>query len=119
MKGSYAKHQDLIARFKILSQKEIPNSRTFDRTVGCFMTMRGNRIQINKAGMADCYMLVPTKNGLIHLELEFKTGKAKLSKYQLVWKDFIINNLNGIYILVRNEYAAITEIKKELENLIS
>ncbi len=133
--GSYAEHQDLISRFKVLCQKEIANSRCFDRHVGKFLVVRfikdllsGNckisdhkryYIQINRAGMADLYVLIPTKYGLIHIEVEAKTGKAKLSSHQKIWRDFIVKRMGGIYILMRDEYDAVTEIKKELENLIS
>lgn len=133
--GSYHEHQTLIAKFKVVCQKEIEGSRCFDRHVGKFIvirflkdmiagvcTLRDSKkyyIQINKAGMADLYVLVPTKNGLIHIEVEAKTGKAVLSKYQIIWRKFIVERMGGIYIILRDEYDAVEEIKKELENLIS
>lgn len=129
MTNYYQEHQNLIGRFKILAQEEIKDIRIFDRHVGKFVLMRFIQdmikgrcqfsdwrryiIAINKVGMADCYALVPTKVGLIHVELEFKTGKAVLSKAQKNWRRFILS-MNGIHVTVRNENEAVSELKGKL-----
>jgi hypothetical protein len=115
--NNYHEHQQLIKRFKILAQKEIPRIRIFDRTVGMFYTKNGNPIQIAMKGMADCYALLPTKICLIHIEIEFKTGKAVQTKEQKTWETFIVS-MNGIYLLVRDEYDSVTELKKRVANFL-
>lgn len=141
---SYKKHQNLIKRFRIDIQKEIKGSRLFDRHVGKFFNYRlmesvfnwfkagcqgglkelkkiffSHLTAINDSGMADCYLLIPTKYGLIHVELEFKTGNAKQTKEQKTWEAFIKRN-NGIYMIIREDYhTSITDLKNMVECLIN
>jgi hypothetical protein len=100
--GSYKAHQELIQRFKRVSIKEIPNLHLFDRHVGLFFTQRLSKVQIGMRGQADVYGLLNSKLGLIHIEIEFKSGQAKQSKDQKNWQTFIEKN-NGFYFLVRDE----------------
>lgn len=100
--GSYKEHQAIIQRFKLACTKEIPNLHLFDRTVGLFLTQRGNKVQIGMAGQADVWGVYNNGKTLIHLELEFKSGNAKQSKDQKNWENFIKKN-NGLYFLVRSE----------------
>lgn len=128
--SSYKEHQNLIKKFKLLLPQEIPEARFFDRSVGKFLSMRyyqdlvkmvtsiGNFgkyiVHVNKKGMADGYLMIRTKYGVILIETEFKTGKARMSKEQIVWKTFIESNMGGKFILVRCEVEAIKEIKRYL-----
>ena len=128
---SYRKHQNLIKIFKLKIQKEFPGIRLFDRHVGQFLSTRFANdlikgdctkydfknyiISINKPGMADCYALLPSESGLIHLEFEFKTGNAVQSNNQKVWQKFI-EDQNGIYIIVRDEYhKAVKELQDKIK----
>jgi hypothetical protein len=117
MANQYFNHQQLIKRFKLLAMKEIPNLRVFDRTVGLFYAKRINNgiinyvpVKINSNGMADAYGLLKTNSGIIHLEFEFKTGKAVQTEDQKNWEKFIIN-MNGYFLVVRDEKQAVNQIK--------
>lgn len=132
--GSYKEHQNIIKKFKILAQKEFQGIRVFDRHVGKFVLVRfftdlllnkckfqdwkNYLVSINQVGMADCYALLPTKHGLIHIEIECKSGEAKQTKEQKHWQKYIESN-NGIYILLRNEYDSVSELKLKLGSLIN
>ena len=79
----------------------------FDRHVGLFYIKRIVKgigkllpIKINKKGMADCYGLITTKYGLIHIEIEFKSGAAIQTKEQKEWEKFT-RCKKGSYFLVR------------------
>jgi len=76
--------------------------------------MHGNPIAINKPGMADLWGLVPTHNGLIHIEIEVKTGSSRQSKVQKTWQKFI-ESMGGHYFVVRDD---LTEIEEILASLI-
>lgn len=124
--GSYQEHQNLLKKFMLLATKELPNMRIFPRHVGKFLIIRfisdvATRkckmsdwkrylISINKKGMADCYGLIKTKYGIIHIEMEVKTGKSVQSKFQKTWEKFIIS-MNGAYFIIRCEHQAVKEIK--------
>jgi hypothetical protein len=117
MTNQYFNHQELIKRFKLLAMKEIPNLRIFDRTVGLFYAKRINGgiinyvpMKINSNGMADAYGLLKTQSGVIHLEFEFKTGKAVQTKEQKNWENFIVG-MNGFFLVVRDEGQAVKQIK--------
>jgi hypothetical protein len=117
MTNQYFNHQELIKRFKLLAMKQIPGLRIFDRTVGLFYAKRINNgiinyvpIKINSNGMADAYGLLKTQSGIIHLEFEFKTGKATQTKEQKNWEAFV-KNMNGFFLVVRDENQAVTQIK--------
>lgn len=133
--GSYIDHQNLIGKFKIDIQKEIKGIRLFDRHVGKFILTRFIKdylsgkckfsdwkrylISINFTGMADCYAMMPTKFGIMHIEFEFKTGSARQSKEQKTWQKYIENN-NGIYMVIREDYDnSIQELKNRVNRLIN
>lgn len=125
----YYEHQQLIKKFKLLAQKEIQGIRIFDRHVGKFVLIRfiilvlkgraklidykKNMIAVNKKGMADCYALVPTKYGLIHIEIEAKSGNAKQTPDQKKWQK-LIENMGGFYLLLKDEKQAVKDIKNYL-----
>jgi len=119
MTDRYFEHQELIKRFKLLCAKQIPNIRIFDRTVGKFYAKRVNDgmvkyipMSINRKGMADCYGLLETDNGLMHLEFEFKSSlKAKQTPAQITWQQFI-ESMGGLYLVVRNENIGIKDIRE-------
>ena len=67
-------------------------------------------MKINNPGMADAYGLLKTNMGLIHLEFEFKTGKAVQTKEQKNWENFIVG-MNGFFLVVRDEGQAVKQIK--------
>lgn len=112
--GSYLEHQNLIKKFKTIIQEEIPGIRVFDRHIGLLYTKRGTPIRINIKGMADCYALLPTDFGLLHLEIEAKTGNARQSKEQKVWQKYIEKS-GGDYFILRDIEETIREIKKRVE----
>lgn len=89
------------------------NVRMFDRHVGLLYTRNGTPMQINKKGMADQWAVVKTEFGLIHLEIETKSGKAVQTKDQKEWQMFI-ESMGGIYILAR----CANDIIKTIEELI-
>jgi len=119
MADRYFAHQELIKRTKLLLTKTYPKRlRIFDRHVGLFYKKRTDNniinyspIKINKKGMCDCWgvMAVPCEfrrgnliNLPIHLEMEFKTGNAKLSEEQKNWRDFC-NSMGWLWFEVRDE----------------
>lgn len=115
--SDYKKHQELIKKFKLDAYDEIPGIRIFDRHVGLFYRKNGTPIRINKPGMADAYAIIPFKFGLLHVEIEFKTGSAKQTKQQITWQKFI-EAKGGIYLLVREDYHnSIQELKNRVESL--
>jgi DnaJ-class molecular chaperone len=117
--NKYHAHQQLLKKFKLECYDQIKGIRIFERHVGTFFTKNGARIKINKKGMADAYAILPTKNGLLHIEIEIKTGKATQTKEQKVWESFI-KNKGGIYLLVRDDYhIQIEELKNRVESLIN
>lgn len=114
--GSYKDHQNLIKKFKVLACKQIPDIRFFDQHVGMFYRKNGAPIRIGTKGMADVFGLLKTESGLMFLSFEFKTGKAVLSKDQVSWWKFI-EDMNGIYMVVRDAEKAVEELKNKLEKL--
>lgn len=114
MANRYKAHQDLIGRFKLLTTKNMPEFRVFDRIVGQFLTLRGTRIIIGNKGACDQYgvyslsvsdLIVP-----IHFELESKSGNAKLEPDQIIWQKFC-KKRSIPHIIMRDEHQAINEIK--------
>lgn len=111
--GKYRQHQNRLTEIKLHLQKRFPHIRIFDRHVGMFQTMGGNPIRINKPGMADLYCLIPSDYGLIHVEIEVKTGSARQSKDQKNWEKFI-NSMGGHYFVARE----LDDIEMKMESLI-
>lgn len=106
------KHEKLLQETFLLIQKNFPNARIFPRHVGLFYRYNGSPIKINFKGMADAYLLLPYKNNLLHVEIEFKKHYDKQSKEQIKWQK-MIESIGGLYILVKEPNNAITEIKKK------
>lgn len=129
--SKYQNHQNLLKRFKLLACKQIPGVVIIERHVGKFILIRfitdvlngkcllndwkRYLIAINKPGMADCYALFPSKYGLIHLELEFKSGKSVKSKDQKAWQK-AIEKMGGFYLVIRNEKDGVNDILNHLKN---
>lgn len=111
--GKYKQHQNQLKKTILHLQKRFPKIRFFERHVGVFLTMNGEPIRINTPGMADLWALYPSELGLIHLEIEIKTGKATQSKAQKVWEKFI-TSMGGFYIVAKDEI----ETERKLESLI-
>jgi len=109
--NKYRAHQNLLNQIKLAVQGEFPNIRMFDRHVGMFYTAHGTPVKINKKGMADLYALVDTVTGLIHVEIEIKSGQARQSKDQKKWQSRI-ELMGGLYILGRSSDQVIDELKK-------
>lgn len=112
--GKYQQHQNKLKQIILHLQKAFPKIRFFERHVGMFKTLHGNPIRINKPGMADLWGLYPTDYGLIHIEIEVKTGNARQNKDQKIWEQFI-TGMGGIYIVAREP----EETKKRLESLLT
>lgn len=110
-----AKHEKLLQQTFLLIQKTFPQSRVFPRHVGTFFKFNGSPIKINHKGMADAYMLIPYNGKLIHIELEFKVGSDKQSKEQKQWQQ-TIENMSGLYLLVRCPYECIQQIQQHLKD---
>ena len=66
--------------------------------------------------MADVWGLIPSQNGLIHIEIEIKTGTGRQSKAQKVWEKFI-QNMGGIYIVAREPDQTINELKSLIQGI--
>lgn len=102
--NNYKKHQDLLNSTLIALQERFPSGRFFTRHVGMFRFLRSNGIvKINKPGMSDVWGLY---NGR-HIEIEIKTGKARLTKDQKRWKELIDDMGCEFY-----EIRSIEDIKK-------
>lgn len=127
---NYFQHNELVKRTKILATKTFPkNLRLFDRHVGLFYKKRVQGgvveylpISINRKGMADVYGAMTLENGYgqkmaLHCELEFKTGKGKLTPEQETWRDFC-KNMGWLWYLIRDENIFIQEIKKDINAII-
>lgn len=129
--NNYFAHQELIKRTKLLVTKNYPMTlRLFDRTVGLFYIKRivqaiidYQQIQINRKGMADNYgvlTLTHHNSGIkfpIHIEIEYKTGKGKLTPEQIVWRDHCIR-MGWWYFLVRDENEFIIEFRDRVNEMI-
>jgi hypothetical protein len=87
--------------------------RLFDRHVGLFFRDNLMPVKINKPGMSDIWGILKTLKGLLHIEIEVKTGNSVLSKDQRVWKEFI-ESMGGIYIEARKSEDVINRLNKEL-----
>ena len=111
--NKYRAHQNLLNLIKLDIQKEFHNARAFDRHVGMFYTAHGMPVKINKKGMADLYLIVESKHGLIHIEIEIKSGKADQSPAQKHWQK-VIESMGGLYILGRTSEQVISELKRAL-----
>ena len=105
----YKEHQNLIKNFKLHAQKCFKSIRFFDQHVGLFYTKQGKPVKIGYKGMPDVFALYPKNGHLIYISLEFKTGKACLSKDQILWKK-MIENMNGFYLVVRDVQESIEEL---------
>ena len=117
MSNYYKIHQNLLKTFKLALQQEIPGVKLFDSINGLFYTKTGTPCKIGTPGQADCYGLYPTKNGLVYLQFEIKSGQARQSNVQKTWQAFIENN-NGFYIVVHDNYSiAVEQIKDYLRSL--
>lgn len=133
-KGSYKEHQNLIERYVQLIQKEFEGARFFPRHVGKFILTRFISdllkkkckledwkryiVAINMVGMADGYILLPLLGTMIHIEVEAKTGQAEQTKDQKRWQNYIESN-NGIYILLRDEYTSLNELREKINKLLT
>lgn len=112
--NKYKSHQNLVKKAKLAAQEHFGKSvRCFDRHVGLFYTQYGAKVQINKKGMADLYILFSCHNILVHIEAEAKTGNAVQSKAQKDWQSFI-ESMGGCYVLFRSEQDLIDGIENYL-----
>lgn len=128
----YKAHQILLKKNTLAVQQAFPSRvRIFDRHVGKFLPLafiknvlagkwRINEwgkfiISINQKGMADQYLLLKTKHGLLHIEIETKSGKAVQNPDQKNWEEFI-NMFGGCYILARCPEDIINIIQRIIEN---
>jgi len=115
--NNYEQHEKTKNYFKKEFQKAYPKARIFDRHVGMFYRKNGSPIKINKKGMADLWAIIPGRLGLIHLEFEIKTGKARLTKEQRDWRDQI-EKMGGIYMVVTSVARAVRTLQAKLEDKI-
>lgn len=124
MSDQYFNHQELVKRFKLLATKEIPQMRVFDRHVGLFYARRVSGgtidytpVKINRPGMADAYGVINFNGFGVHVEIEFKSGKAVQTKDQKNWENITNNFMGAKYFLVRNEHDGIREIKQYINQV--
>ena len=104
-----------MKKYKLRLQKEFPEARIRDNPTGMFYTKNGTPIKVNRPGTPDLELRLPTKNGLIILEYEIKTGESKQSKVQKTWQKNT-ESMNGFYLVVRDDFdSAIAETKKYLK----
>ena len=90
---NYRAHQEKLDSIKIDLGREFPRSlRVYDRHVGLFLTPGGRPVKINKKGMCDLWGVLtcaPLAGGpplAVHLEIETKTGRGRLSADQRKWR---------------------------------
>lgn len=141
--SKYQNHQNQLNKTTLYLQKKFPDFRFFSRHVGKFYSsrvfhaikdihsieglkqwlfaMKGKYlISINKPGMSDQYIIAPIEiNGKIipvHIEVETKTGKARLNPDQVKWKK-ICGLMNVKFIEARNESEAEKEIQEYIDYL--
>jgi len=129
--NNYFEHQELIKRTKLLLTKKFPKAlRAFDRVVGMFYAKRENGGIINYApckigrkgqcdvwGVITCYYSnSPQVKIPIHFEAEFKTGKGKLNKDQIVWRDFCLS-MGWLWFEVRDEHVFINDLTNKLDDM--
>jgi hypothetical protein len=141
--NNYSKHQNRLKEIMLHVQKELPSIRFYPRQVGRFFTYRlfevlsqirslsdiGQAaikikktcsIQISRPGMSDLYFTYPIQvydeTILLHGELEVKTGNAKLSKDQEIWKTHIVTR-GGIFIEAREPEQTLDDIKNALRKI--
>lgn len=113
-----ANHEKLLQKTFLLVQETFSQARIFPRHVGMFFKPSGAPISINMKGMADAYMLLPYNNDLLHIELEFKYGNDRQSEYQKNWQK-IIEDMNGLYIIVKKPEDAINAINKKWPDILN
>lgn len=65
--------------------QEIPAVRAFVRSVGVFELEDGRVFKAGLKGQCDLYAVA---RGGLHLEIELKAEKGRLSKEQMAWRDF-------------------------------
>lgn len=114
--GRYQRHQTLLKEAILYVQTRVPEIRFFQRHVGLFYRANGTPIKINRPGMSDLYALLPTPFGLIHIEIEVKSGTGRLSKEQKGWQKFITNR-NGHFLICKDKEHLCREIKKIRDDL--
>ena len=118
MANQYFAHQESVKKMSLKFPKVFGMfGRIIDRHVGVFYKKRVNKgiidytpISINRKGMSDnygiliCYHVTDTNRAFkipVHFEIETKTGKAKLSEFQITWRDFC-NNM-GIWWFLNSD----------------
>lgn len=115
--GSTAEHQKLLQETFLYFQKMFPKGRIFKRQQGLFLNLRGMKTVVGIPGQGDAYAILPINVFdnifLLHIEIEFKTGNAVLSKEQKIWNS-LIESLGGLYIVVRKPEDIGTEIQKKI-----
>jgi hypothetical protein len=96
-KNYYKDHQILLKQCLKALQKKYPLGRFFERHVGMFYRRNGIPIKINQKGMADVWGVVDG----VHIEIEFKTGKARQTKEQKSWEK-VVKSFGGKYYVIRD-----------------
>ena len=106
-------HQELLQKTALLVQQTFPDSFFIPRTIGLFKTINDHNIMIGKKGQADAYIMLPVMAGnirfQIHIEVEFKTGKASQTNDQKSWEKEITER-SGLYIIARKQQDVIDSI---------
>ena len=112
----YKAHQNLAKLAKKKAVQHFPKQlRLFDRHVGLLYTKDGKAMMINEKGQADCWGWFSCHNILVHVEVEFKTGKAVQRPEQKMWQEYI-ESVGGCYILCRTENCIIEQLEKYLKS---
>lgn len=130
MTNRYAAHQALIEETKLLCSKEFPKHlRMHDRITGTFYAKRFDNglidyipYKFNKNGMPDCYGTYFLEyKGIVFplsLELEFKTGSARLNKDQVKYRDYC-NRFGILWFEVRDSVQFVKDLKDRINLFIT
>jgi hypothetical protein len=73
--------------FRMQLTQAIPTLRAFVRSVGVFELEDGRVFRAGIKGQCDIYAMA---RGGLHIELELKAEKGRLTKEQIAWRDFCI-----------------------------
>ena len=113
------RHEKLLQQVMKAVQDEFPKSRLFKAPVGVFYAKRDDhyyRLSVGTPGQADLNGWITIKGRAIRLEIEVKSGNARLSKVQKTWQAICLK-MGVIHIVARSPQQALGAIHSRLGQL--
>lgn len=108
--NNYAQHQKLLDEI-LLAVGSMPEVRLWPRHVGCARHLHtGGIIRYGVVGESDLDGIL---QGGRRLAIEVKSGRGRLSKEQMRWRDMLIK-YNALYIEARSVAQVLKEINDAL-----